>query len=114
LKARRSDADALFVDEEPSPDIDLAPPGVLDYGALRVGGYKLTSTDRAVSGVLVTIIFRVIGDIGEEVPLAITAVYDDLRNATVSNGAIKKQEKRSNEEVPRTNRRKSAAKRYDF
>lgn len=114
LKSRDSDADALLVVEEPFPDVDLAPPDVLDYGALRVGGYKLTSTDQALSGVLVTIIFRVIGDVGEEVPLSITAVYDDLRNATVSNGAIKTQDKRSDEQVPRTIRRKSAAKRYDF
>jgi len=107
------DTDALLV-EEPNPAFDLSPDDVLNYGALRVGGYKLDSTGQASSGVLVTIIFRVTGEISEDFPIAITAVYDDLRNATVSNGAIRTHDKRSYEQVPRTSPKRSAAKRYDF
>lgn len=113
LNTGDSAADALFI-ADPNPGFDLAPQDVLHYGALRVGGYKLTSTAQAASGVLVTIIFRVTGEIGEETPLAVTAVFDDLRNASVSNGAITTQEKRSDERLSRTSPRRSASKRYDF
>ena len=113
LNTRDTAADALFV-ADPNPGFDLAPPDVLHYGALRVGGYKLTSTTQAASGVLVTIIFRVTGEIGEEIPIAITAVFDDLRNASLSNGAIRTEEKRTDARLRRTLPRRSVSKRYDF
>jgi PKD repeat protein len=84
---------------------------MLDYGALRVGGYKLTSTMQPVSGVLVTLVFRVIGEVKEEMPFGITAVFDDLQNATLMNGALNRQQSRRDERQSRATEKESASKR---
>jgi PKD repeat protein len=95
-------------------DFDQTAQDMLNYTALRVGGYKLTSTMQPVSGVLVTLIFRVTGEVEEEMPFGITAVFDDLQNASLMNGAIRRQQIRKDERQPRGFEKDIASKRFDF
>ena len=102
----------VLINEEPA--FDQTAPNVLHYAALRVGGFKLTSTAQPVSGVLVTLIFRVTGEVEEETPIGIAAVFDDLRNASIKNGAIRARQNRDDERMSRAFERKIASKRYDL
>jgi hypothetical protein len=67
-----------------------------------------------VSGVLVTLVFRVIGDVGEEIPFEITAVFDDLQNAILMNGAFSRQQTRKDERQPRGYDKNIGSKKFVF
>jgi len=57
----------------------------IQQGILRVGGYSSKPINSASSGVLVTLIFRVIKETSYPIPLFITKTFDDLKNASVNN-----------------------------
>jgi PKD repeat protein len=59
-------------------------------GALRVGGYNIVKKTGLLSGILLTLVFRVIGDINNPRLLSIINTVDDLKNATVQTGMLLK------------------------
>jgi len=61
---------------------------VLNYSTLRVGGYESASTGKPSSGVLLTLVFRVKGEIKETQPLIILTAYDDIQKAMIDNGTL--------------------------
>ena len=87
LRKAEPGAQSLLV-RLPDRDSGQTGPEGESSSAVRVGGYKLEATTEPVSGVLVTLIFRVTGEVDNETPFAITAVFDDLQNAFISNGAV--------------------------
>jgi hypothetical protein len=78
---------------------------------LRVGGYKTDLTFNASSGVLVTLVFRVERDLGEEAPLSVTATYDDIKHASVKNGLVQPKKRQNEKEM---SKKKMPGKRLDF
>jgi len=113
LVGKIPDAEALLAEDADS-DFDQTDQDVLSYAVLRVGGYKLDSTMQPVSGVLVTLIFRVTGEVEEEMPFGITAVFDDLQHASLANGAVRPRQNRKGEREPKGFERETASKRLDF
>ena len=102
----------------PSQEFDPPSTGTGNYRLLRVGGYKTESTANSTSGVLVTLIFRVIREVKDPGSISVIATYDDIKNASVKNdGMINRQNSsqiRENERPAGNVERKSAGKRYDF
>jgi len=102
----------------PSPEFDPPSTGAGNYRLLRVGGYKTESTENPTSGVLVTLIFRVIGEVKDPGSISVIATYDDIKNASIKNdGMINRQNSpqvREDERPVRKVERKTPGKRYDF
>ena len=73
-----------------------ATPHEKSYYTLRVGGYRTNPTQEPSSGVLVTLVFRLTGEIEEARPITITATYDDIQNASITNGMISRRQTREN------------------
>jgi len=102
----------------PSQEFDPPSTGTGNYRLLRVGGYKTESTANPTSGVLVTLIFRVIGEAKDPGSISVIATYDDIKNASIkNNGMINRQNSpqvREDEKPVRKVERKIPGKRYDF
>jgi PKD repeat protein len=84
---------------------------------LRVGGYKTRLSVNPASGVLVTLIFRVIEDVKDSNPLSVIATYDDIKNAKVRNETIASPHKSKARENQRTRKNvdnKLPGNKYDF
>jgi hypothetical protein len=100
---------------EPGEGFDQQPVNTPNGLILRVGGYKSSLTENPCSGVLITLVFRVIGEVKDPNWISIIATYDDLQNASIIDGAPRA-------DLPGTERpagksspeKKSAGKRYDF
>jgi PKD repeat protein len=73
---------------EPSEALEQPAINMTDSRILRVGGYKTNPAVNPFSGVLVTLVFRVTGEIKDSSPISVIAVYDDLQNASIRNGII--------------------------
>jgi PKD repeat protein len=95
---------------ELTKDYDQLDANVISYEAanqegagqiLRVGGFKTNSTQNPSSGVLVTLIFRVTGEVKDPSSISVIAAYDDIQNASLRNGMISRQ----NDPQIRENRR---------
>jgi hypothetical protein len=74
-------------------DSDSIPDPGLNYGILRVGGYKTGAPQNPASGVLVTLVFKVTGELAAARSISVLATYDDLQNASLTNGMIQSQTK---------------------
>jgi PKD repeat protein len=102
---------------EPLQDVDQPIVNKTNYRVLRVGGYKTSLSENPSSGVLVTLIFRVTGEVKDPSPLSVMATYDDIQNASIRNGMVNSQD---NAQVRQEKRpvgnieRKFSGKRYDF
>jgi len=59
-------------------------------GILRIGGYSSEPIRSRYYGVLITVIFRVIGEPKETSPFIITNTVDDIENAAVKTGMLTK------------------------
>lgn len=102
---------------EPSQDLDQPAADVTNSRILRVGGYKTNPAVNPFSSVLVTLIFRVTGEVKEPNPILVVATYDDIQNASIRNGMIKQQNHSQIREAERPARnveKKSPGKRYEF
>jgi len=101
-----------------SQGFDPPSTGTGNYRLLRVGGYKTGSTANPTSGVLVILIFRVIGEVKDSASISAIATYDDIQNATIKNdGMVNRQNNSQISKDMRPGRnveRKLAGKRYDF
>jgi PKD repeat protein len=86
---------------EPSQALEQPAINMTDSRILRVGGYKTNPGVNPFSGVLVTLIFRVIGVAKEASPISIIATYDDLQDASIRNGMISQQ---NNSQIRETQR----------
>ncbi len=102
----------------PSQEFDQPSTGTGSYRLLRVGGYKTESTANPTSGVLVTLIFRVIGEVKDPGSISVIATYDDIKNASIKNdGMINRKNSsqiRKDERLAGNVERKLTGKRYDF
>jgi PKD repeat protein len=102
---------------EPLQDFDQPIANMTNSRVLRVGGYKTSSTVNPSSGVLVTLIFRVTGEVKDQSSISVIATYDDIQNATIRNGMPNSQnsfQAREDQKQVRDIERKFAGKRYDF
>jgi len=100
-----------------SQDVGQPSVNIINYRMLRVGGYKTKPTVNPSSGVLVTLIFRVIGEVKSPSLISVIATYDDMRNASITNGVINPQNNsqiRKDKRLVRNVERKFTGKRYDF
>jgi parallel beta-helix repeat protein len=98
-------------------DYDQLDANMINNQMLRVGGYKTNSDQNPSSGVLVTLIFRVTGELRDPSSISVIATYDDIQNASIRNGMINRQNNsqiREDERSVRYVERRSAGKRYDF
>jgi len=101
----------------PSQEFDPASTGTGNYRLLRVGGYKTGSTANPTSGVLVTLIFRVIGELKDPGSISVIATYDDIKNASIKNGIHSpgsSEFSKEYEKPVRQSDRKFIGKRYNF
>jgi PKD repeat protein len=81
---------------------------------LRVGGYKTSSVEGPFTGVLVTLVFRLIGSLDNESPISVAATYDDIQNADISIGAMNQGRSIQYEgRLVNVSERRTAGKRYD-
>jgi PKD repeat protein len=96
-----------------SRDFDQIGANETTNGTLRVGGYTTHPVSKASSTVLVTLVFRVIGDTGASSSFSIVNTFDDLRHAQVRNGMIR-QNFLEQRQTQRLTKRKAEGKRYEF
>jgi len=99
------------------PDQTISGEGGAEYATLRVGGYQTDPAQKPPSGVLVVLVFRVTGINEESRPIQITAAYDDIQDASISNGtlALRQQTRVENRgQGEKAVQRKSGRKRYNF
>jgi hypothetical protein len=89
---------------DPADSYDRQPANSSDYSILRVGGYKTEAAENPSSGVLITLVFRVGGETEDSTPISIVATYDDIQNASITDGAIQPKtsgvERQARESVP--------------
>jgi PKD repeat protein len=100
--------------KEPLQAVEQPSINLPDSRILRVGGYKTNPGVNPFSGVLVTLIFRVIGVAKEASPISVIATYDDLQDASIRNGMINQQKDsqiRENQSPRRSVEKKAAGKR---
>jgi PKD repeat protein len=106
------------INSRPSQEFGSASTDTGDFRLLRVGGYKTESMANPTSGILVKLIFRVIGEVKDPGSISIIATYDDIKNASIKNdGMINRQNTtqiREKERPAENNERKLAGKRYHF
>jgi hypothetical protein len=81
-------AQSTLLRKDPSDSFDREPVGTSDSSILRVGGYKTDSAVGSSSGVIITLVFRVIGGTLDSSPISIVATYDDIHSASITDGAI--------------------------
>jgi PKD repeat protein len=60
----------------------------MNQSILRVGGYRADPNNSDSSGLLVTLVFKVIEEFVDPIPLSIVSTYDDIQYASVINGVI--------------------------
>jgi len=97
-----NDFDQLDANVIPYPMDESTPAqaNMVNTSVLRVGGYKTKPTASPSSGVLITLIFRASGEIKEWGSISIIATYDDIQNASITDGTL----------MPRTSRAERPAK----
>jgi PKD repeat protein len=102
--------------ESPNNDqfFDQSQRNMLDYSVLRVGGFKSTSTLMPSSGVLLTLVFRITGELGESQPTKILATYDDIQKALIVETSIGSQSSQQDEQQVRAQEKRLSRKRSDF
>jgi hypothetical protein len=80
-----------------------------------VGGYKFSSTESPSSGVLITLVFRVTGQVNDPISTSIIATYDDIHNASIIDGAPKADMARAEQPTgKRAPERRPSRKGHDF
>ena len=97
-------AQSAVLPTDPSDSYDRQPASSGDYSILRVGGYKTEAAENPSSGVLITLVFRVSGETEDSTPISIVATYDDIQNASITDGAIQPKtigvERQARESIP--------------
>jgi len=63
----------------------------ISEGMVRVGGFTTQEAATPSPAVLVTLVFRVIGEVQPRTSLSITNAFDDLSHAQVQTGIIRRQ-----------------------
>jgi hypothetical protein len=87
----------------------------LNYFTLRMGGYKTSSAEKPSTGVLVTLVFRLIGPLESASSISIAATYDDIQNAVIKEAVFNRDRSFENKNrIVRTSKNRSAGKRYDY
>jgi PKD repeat protein len=71
--------------QENRRDLGNSAIGASNLKVLRVGGYTLAPSVSSSSGVLVTLVFRVVRTAKVPNPMSVIATYDDIRNAAIKN-----------------------------
>ncbi|MFZ2052752.1 MAG: hypothetical protein WAU81_01020, partial [Candidatus Aminicenantales bacterium] len=91
-------------------------PGVegAERSILRVGGFKLTSSGKRVSGVLVTLVFRADREMTEPQPLRIIALYDEIEGIEILDSPLGRRSFRTDDEYVKDREARSKGKRYDL
>jgi len=87
---------------------------IVNKSIVRVGGYKITKKAMRTSGVLITLIFRIITKTTEEIPISISATYDDIQSAIVRYEIFSSNETRKENKAMKTEDRTFIGKRYNF
>ncbi len=67
---------------------DQVDANLLSDGTLRIGGYKSQPGAGRSTGELVTLVFRVNGDASDLSAISVAATYDDIQNASITNGMV--------------------------
>jgi hypothetical protein len=83
-ESKSAQASGLF--REPSDGFDQQPANMVNTSVLRVGGYKTKPAANPSSGVLITLIFRVSGEVKDSSSISIIATFDDIQNASIIDG----------------------------
>jgi PKD repeat protein len=103
-------------ERNPAGGFNRQPAGMIEKTILRVGGYKTKTTVNPTSGVLITLVFRPIGEVKDTSSISIAATYDDIQNASISEGtashksaAIERPDRQS-----AAREKRFSGKRYDF
>jgi PKD repeat protein len=100
---------------KPSEGFDQQPVDTPKGLILRVGGYKSSLTGKSCSGVLVTLVFRVTGEVGDPDSISIIATYDDIQNASILDGPPRDNRRGTERPAGKPSpEKKAAGKRYDF
>jgi PKD repeat protein len=98
MTAAFSRVEARVIPYSGPTDMPRREPGTAaNAGLLRVGGFKAEPSTGPSSGVLITLIFRVTGDVGSSSPVSIIAAYDDIRNAFLPDRVLPSKTKRVGE-----------------